>query len=70
MDFSLTGSTRSKDFSINQIERMRTRPRIVDREEDELSQEYRNILAKAENITDKDIIKVTMKKSTEIVIKI
>ena len=70
MDFPLTGSTRSKDFSINEIERMRTRPRIIDGEEDERSQEYRNILAKVENITDKDIIKVTMLKSMEIVIKI
>merc|ERR1719317_586720 len=56
-DLSLTGSTRSRDFSINEIERMRTRPRIVGGDEDERSQEYRNILAKAENITDKDIIK-------------
>ena len=60
MDLSLTGSTRSRDFSINEIERMRTRPRIVAGDEDERSQEYRNILAKAENITDKDIIKVTL----------
>jgi hypothetical protein len=52
-----TSSTRSSDFSINGIERMRTRPKIAIRDDEERSQEYQNILAKAEKIKDKDINK-------------
>ena len=53
-----TSSTRSSDFSINGIERMRTRPKITNHDDEERSQEYQNILAKAENIKAKDINKV------------
>ena len=37
---------------------MRTRPKITNHDDEERSQEYQNILAKAENIKAKDINKV------------
>ena len=58
MDYTLPRSTRSSDFSINGIERMRSRPRIAVRDEEEHSQEYKNILARAESIKDREIMKV------------
>ena len=58
MDYTLPRSTRSSDFSINGIERMRSRPRVAARGEEEHSQEYKNILARAGSIKDREIMKV------------
>ena len=66
MDYTLPRSTRSSDFSINGIERMRSRPRIVVRDEEEHSQEYKNILARAGNIKDRDIMKVTRSETYQV----
>jgi hypothetical protein len=48
MDLTLPRSNWSADFSINGIERLRTRPKIASRDEDERSEEYKNILARTE----------------------
>ena len=63
MDLTLPRYNRSADFSINRIERLRTRPRIALRDEDEHSEEYKNILARTEkylSTKDRDISKVTV----------
>ena len=48
MDLTLPRSNRSADFSINGIERLRTRPKIASQDDDEHSEEYKNILARTE----------------------
>ena len=63
MDLTLPRSNRSADFSINGIERLRTRPKIASRDEDEHSEEYKNILARTEKylstkLRDKSKVKV------------
>ena len=48
MDLTLPRSNRSADFSINGIERLRTRPKIASQDNDEHSEEYKNSLARTE----------------------